>query len=97
VTSDPARIGRIFREESGRSLAALIGTFRDVDLAEDAVQEAFAVALRRWPKEAIPPNPGAWITSTARNRAVDRLRRDAHGRELLRATPDALGSVVLAQ
>jgi RNA polymerase sigma-70 factor (ECF subfamily) len=85
VTSDPTRIARIFREESGRSVAALIATFGDLDLAEDAVQEAFAVAVRRWPGDGIPPNPGAWITTTARNRAVDRLRRDARGRELLRA------------
>ena len=85
MTSDRARIGRIFRAESGRSVAALIGTFGDVDLAEDAVQEAFAVAVRRWPEDGIPANPGAWITVTARNRAVDRLRRDARGRELLRS------------
>jgi RNA polymerase sigma-70 factor, ECF subfamily len=85
VTSDRGGIGRIFREESGRSVAALIGTFGDVDLAEDAVQEAFTIAVRRWPEDGIPPNPGAWITVTARNRAIDRLRRDARGRELLRA------------
>lgn len=77
-------IGRIFRAESGRSVAALIGMFGDIDLAEDAVQEAFAIALRRWPVEGLPPNPGGWITVTARNRAIDRLRRDARGNELLR-------------
>ncbi len=85
MTSDSAAIGRIFREESGRSLAALIGIFGDVDLAEDAVQEAFTVAVRRWPEDGTPPNPGAWITTTARNRAVDRLRRDARGSELIEA------------
>jgi RNA polymerase sigma-70 factor (ECF subfamily) len=78
-----AEVGRIFREESGRSVAALIGVFGDLDLAEDAVQEAFAVALRKWPRDGVPPNPGAWITTTARNRAIDRLRRQARGRELL--------------
>jgi RNA polymerase sigma-70 factor, ECF subfamily len=78
-----AEVGRIFREESGRSLAALIGAFGDIDLAEDAVQEAFAVALRRWPGEGVPPNPGGWITTTARNRALDRLRRESRGRQLL--------------
>jgi RNA polymerase sigma-70 factor (ECF subfamily) len=62
----------------------LIRVLGDVDLAEDAVQEAFAVALRRWPVDGLPPNPGAWITTTARNRAIDRLRRDARGQELLR-------------
>jgi RNA polymerase sigma-70 factor, ECF subfamily len=80
---DGAEVGRIFREESGRSLAALIRVFGDIDLAEDAVQEAFAVALRRWPGEGVPPNPGGWITTTARHRIIDRLRREARGRELL--------------
>jgi RNA polymerase sigma-70 factor (ECF subfamily) len=82
-TLDQAAIGRIFREESGRSVAALIRVFGDIDVAEDAVQEAFAVALRRWPADGLPPNPGGWITTTARNRATDRLRREARGRELL--------------
>jgi RNA polymerase sigma-70 factor, ECF subfamily len=80
---DEAEIGRIFREESGRSLASLIRAFGDVDVAEDAVQDAFAVALRKWPHEGLPPNPGGWITTTARNRAIDRLRRESRGRELL--------------
>src|SRR2546422_6057656 len=80
---DDALIGRIFREESGRSVATLIRVFGDIDVAEDAVQEAFAVALRTWPGNGRPPNPGGWITTTARNRAIDRLRRDARGRELL--------------
>src|SRR5262249_40156858 len=80
---DEAEVGRIFREESGRSVAALIRVFGDIDVAEDAVQEAFAVALRKWPSDGLPPNPGGWITTTARNRAIDRLRREARGRELL--------------
>jgi RNA polymerase sigma-70 factor, ECF subfamily len=80
---DEAAVGRIFREESGRSLAALIGVFGDIDVAEDAVQEAFAVALRKWATDGLPPNPGGWITTTARNRAIDRLRRESRGRELL--------------
>jgi RNA polymerase sigma-70 factor, ECF subfamily len=79
---DQAEVGRIFREESGRSVAALIRVFGDIDLAEDAVQEAFAAALRRWPGDGLPPNPGGWITTTARNRAIDRLRRESRGREL---------------
>jgi RNA polymerase sigma-70 factor (ECF subfamily) len=78
-----AEIARIFREESGRSVATLIRVFGDVDVAEDAVQEAFAIALRKWPTEGMPPNPGGWITTTARNRAIDRLRRETRGRELL--------------
>jgi RNA polymerase sigma-70 factor (ECF subfamily) len=80
---DAALVGRIFREESGRSVAALIGLLGDIDLAEDAVQDAFAVALRRWPTTGLPPNPGGWITTTARNHAIDRLRRESRGRELL--------------
>jgi len=79
---DEATIGRIFREESGRSVAALIRVFGDIDVAEDAVQEAFAAALRTWPCDGLPPNPGGWITTTARNAAIDCLRRDQRGREL---------------
>jgi RNA polymerase sigma-70 factor (ECF subfamily) len=79
-----AAVGRIFREEFGRSLAAMIRAFGDIDLAEDAVQEAFELALARWPDHGLPPNPGGWITTTARNRAIDRLRRESRGRELLK-------------
>ena len=64
-------------------MAALIRVLRDIDLVEDAVQDAFAIALRRWPEEGLPPNPGGWITTTARNQAIDRLRRESRGRELL--------------
>ena len=80
---DEADVARVFREEYGRCVATLIRVFRDIDLAEDAVQEAFAVALGKWPGEGLPPNPGGWITTTARNRAIDRLRRESRGRELL--------------
>jgi RNA polymerase sigma-70 factor, ECF subfamily len=78
-----AEIARVFREESGRSVATLIRVFGDIEVAEDAVQEAFALALRKWPVGGPPPNPGGWITATARHRAIDRLRREARGRELL--------------
>jgi RNA polymerase sigma-70 factor (ECF subfamily) len=64
-------------------VATLIRIFGDIDLAEDAVQEAFALALRKWPDDGLPPNPGGWITTTARNRAIDHLRRESRGRELL--------------
>jgi RNA polymerase sigma-70 factor (ECF subfamily) len=80
---DEEEVGRIFREESGRSLAALIRVFGDIDVAEDAVQEAFAVALSKWPADGLPPNPGGWISTTARNRALDRLRRESRSRELV--------------
>ena len=83
---DHALIGRIFREEAGRSVATLIRTFGDIDLAEDAVQEAFALALRKWPVDGLPPNPGGWITTTARNRGIDHLRRESRRRELLEQT-----------
>src|SRR5919108_6106380 len=81
---DDEAIGRIFRQEYGRSVATLIRIFGDIDLAEDGVQEAFAIALSKWPSRGLPPNPGGWITITARKRAIDRLRREARGRELLR-------------
>ena len=80
---DDSGIGRIFRREYGRSVATLIRVLGDIDVAEDAVQEAFTVALRRWPADGLPANPGGWITTTARNHAVDRLRRELRGRELL--------------
>jgi RNA polymerase sigma-70 factor (ECF subfamily) len=83
VTVGEAAIGQVFREESGRSLAALIRLFGQIDLAEDAVQDAFAVALRVWPRDGLPPNAGGWITTTARRCAIDRLRRDVRGRALL--------------
>ena len=85
---DDALIGRIFRDESGRSVATLIRIFGDIDLAEDAVQEAFALALRKWLVEGLPPNPGGWITTTARNRAIDHLRRESRGRKLLEQMSD---------
>ncbi|MDP8992792.1 MAG: RNA polymerase sigma factor [Actinomycetota bacterium] len=74
---DVADVGDVFRLESGRAVATLVRLFGDVDIAEEAVQEAFAVAVRRWPERGLPPNPGAWITTTAKNRAIDRLRREA--------------------
>ena len=74
---DTATLERIFREESGRVIATLVRLFGDIDLAEETVQDAFVVASERWPETGLPPNPGGWITTTARNRAIDRLRREA--------------------
>jgi RNA polymerase sigma-70 factor, ECF subfamily len=71
-----ATLDRIFREEWGRVLATLIGLLGDFDLAEEAAQEAFAIAAERWPRDGIPTHPRAWLMSTARNRARDRIRRD---------------------
>ncbi|UDY35241.1 RNA polymerase sigma factor [Dermatobacter hominis] len=67
----------VFRREAGRCTATLVRVLGDIDLAEDAVAEAFVEAARRWPSEGLPANPGAWITTTARNRAIDRLRRES--------------------
>jgi RNA polymerase sigma-70 factor (ECF subfamily) len=78
-------VDRTFRRESGRAVAALIRAVGDFDLAEEAVQDAFAVAIERWPREGIPDNPGAWITTTARNRAIDRLRRERVGTDKTQA------------
>ena len=74
-------VDRLFRRESGRAVATLIRVLGDFELAEEAVQEAFAIALERWPVDGVPDNPGAWITTTARNRAIDRLRREQRRRE----------------
>lgn len=68
---------RVFRAEHGRVVAALARRFGDLDLAEDAVSEALVVALERWPGDGVPPNPGAWLTTVAGNKALDRLRREA--------------------
>jgi RNA polymerase sigma-70 factor, ECF subfamily len=67
----------VFRREYGRCVATLIRFLGDIDAAEEAVQDAFTVAIARWPSEGTPPNPGAWIVTTARNRAIDRLRRES--------------------
>ena len=73
----PADIERVFRDEYGRAVAVLARVFGDIDIAEDAVQDAFAEAARRWPSAGLPPSPAGWIITTARNRAIDRLRREA--------------------
>ena len=70
-------VERVFREEYGRAVAVLVRVFGDIDVAEDAVQDAFAVASKRWPAYGLPPSPAGWIITTARNRAIDRLRREA--------------------
>jgi RNA polymerase sigma-70 factor, ECF subfamily len=70
-------IERVFRQEHGRAVASLVRVFGDIDVAEEAVQDAFAAAVQRWPSGGLPPSPAGWIITTARNRAVDRLRREA--------------------
>ena len=71
-----AEIERVFREEYGRAVAVLIRAFGDIGTAEEAVQDAFAEAVQRWPSAGLPPSPAGWIITTARNRAIDRLRRE---------------------
>lgn len=91
---DAATIEAVFAEQYGRAVASLIRVFGDIGLAEDAVQEAFAAALARWPADGVPPSPAGWIITTARNRAIDRLRREATRADrhaeaaLLHADPD---------
>lgn len=76
-TSTAAEIDRIFRAEYGRAVAVLVRIFGDIDTAEEAVQDAFTAAVDRWPSEGLPPRPAGWIITTGRNRAIDRLRREA--------------------
>ena len=77
VGSRAVTVEAVFRREYGRCVASLIRFLGDIDAAEEAVQDAFTVAVARWPADGQPPNPGAWIVTTARNRAIDRLRRES--------------------
>ena len=91
--TDADGVARVYRQEYGRCVATLVRVLGGIDLAEEAVQEAFVIALRKWPADGLPPNPGAWITTTARNRAIDRLRREAvradkHAQAALLHEPD---------
>jgi RNA polymerase sigma-70 factor (ECF subfamily) len=90
MTDSQLTIAAVFRNESGRILASLIRACGDFELAEDAMQDAFAVAVERWPEGGVPPNPGAWLTTTARRKAIDRLRRDRTFSEKLRALHELL-------
>ena len=88
-------VDRVFRRESGRAVATLVRITGDFDLAEEAVQDAFAIALERWPRDGVPDNPGAWVVTTARNRALDHLRRERVGRTKTEAVAglEALGQM----
>jgi RNA polymerase sigma-70 factor (ECF subfamily) len=70
-------VARVFREEHGRAVASLVRVFGDIDIAEEAVQDAFAAAVQRWPADGLPPSPSGWIITTARRRAIDRIRRES--------------------
>lgn len=90
AAGDDSAVARAFRDEWSRVVAGLARAFGDLDLAEDAAQEAFAIAARTWPSDGEPANPGAWITTTARRRAIDRLRRESRRDERQRrAVADA--------
>ncbi|MPZ86058.1 MAG: sigma-70 family RNA polymerase sigma factor [Actinophytocola sp.] len=100
--ADPRRdVERVFREEHGRAVSVLVRVFGDIDVAEEAVQDAFAAAARRWPETGPPASPAGWIITTARNRAIDRLRREAsradkHAEAALlhaEAEPEEVGAV----
>jgi RNA polymerase sigma-70 factor (ECF subfamily) len=82
---DADRIGRTFRAEAGRAVASLVRLFGDIDLAEDSVQDAFEFALQRWPETGLPPSPAGWIITTARNRGIDRVRRESRRDDRQRA------------
>ena len=74
-------IERVFRAEHGRAVAILVRHFGDIDVAEEAVQDAFIAALERWPSAGVPPSPVGWIITTARNKAIDRMRRESSREE----------------
>jgi RNA polymerase sigma-70 factor, ECF subfamily len=102
VPVERTTLERVFRDERGRVVATLIRLCGDIDVAEEAVQEAFLVATERWPDTGVPPNPGGWILTTARNRAIDRLRRESsrHDRQVRAVrlhehdeTPEEVGPV----
>ncbi|MFC4147432.1 RNA polymerase sigma factor [Micromonospora mangrovi] len=90
---EPTDVERVFRAEYGRAVAVLVRLLGDIDLAEEAVQDAFTTAVDHWPTRGLPPSPAGWIITTARNRAVDRLRREAtradrHAQAALLHAPD---------
>src|SRR5476651_907544 len=76
MQGETAVVGRVFREEYGRLIASLVRRLGDIDIAEEAAGEAFVAALEKWPESGVPPNPGGWLTTTAGNRAIDRIRRE---------------------
>ncbi|HXV71328.1 MAG TPA: RNA polymerase sigma factor [Acidimicrobiia bacterium] len=85
-----AEIEKVFKEESGRAVATLVRRFGDIDIAEEAVQEAFIEAFKRWPADGLPPSPAGWIITTARNRAIDNLRRESKRDDRQRQAQDLI-------
>src|SRR3954454_8317332 len=76
MQGERAAVERVFREEYGRLIALLVRRFGDLDIAEEAAGEALVTALEKWPETGVPPNPGGWLTTTASNGAIDRIRRE---------------------
>ncbi|MEV6848566.1 DUF6596 domain-containing protein [Actinoplanes sp. NPDC051411] len=99
MTAFDEAVTRVHHEEWARVVAALTRRFGDLDIAEEAAAEAFAAAVERWPADGLPPNPGAWLTTTAQRKAIDRLRREARRDEkhrealMLFDTPEPLGAI----
>jgi RNA polymerase sigma-70 factor (ECF subfamily) len=99
MTAADEAIARVHREEWARVVANLARRFGDLDIAEEMAAEAFATAVERWPADGVPPNPGAWLTTTAHRKAIDRLRREARRAEkhqealMLTDTPEPLGAI----
>ncbi len=77
----------VFRDQYGRVTASLIGYFGDFDVAEEAIQDAFVTAIARWPRDGVPDNPAAWITQTAKRKAIDNLRREGVRKRKYAASP----------
>ncbi len=96
MVADDRQLERVFRDQWGRVLAALIGFLGDFDLAEEAAQDAFAIAAERWPRDGTPEHPGAWLVTTARNRAIDRIKRNRTlaAKTRLLETPEAVEDTV---
>jgi RNA polymerase sigma-70 factor (ECF subfamily) len=94
---EQSEIARVFRQEYGRAVAVLVRQFGDIDLAEEAVQDAFTIAVQRWPADGLPASPAGWIITTARNRAIDRVRREASRDERHAVAVSMYGGAALAQ
>ena len=92
MVSTQDTVEAVFREESGRITATLVRAFEDFDVAEEAIEHDLLVALDRWPRDGVPDNPAAWITTTARRKAIDRLRRERVGADKQRAALPSLSS-----
>src|SRR5215216_1272178 len=90
-----SEIERVFREEYGRAVAVLVRVFGNIDVAEEAVQDAFTIAVARWPSHGLPPSPVGWIITTAKNRAIDQLRRETSREDRHAAAMELYGTTIV--